>query len=85
MSINFSAEPYPLPRKQVWLPPRSQVGGDTLALRGRGWGTQYRRGTESLLLYVYYNPSLRAKRISMFTLYGEVTILHVFAVEMSVS
>ncbi len=54
-------------------------GGHT---RFTGGGPNTDEGTESLVLYVYYDLSLRAKRISICTLYGEVAILHVFAVEM---
>jgi hypothetical protein len=44
-------------------------------LRGNGWGTQFRRRAENLVLYVYYNPSaVRPDELKVTTSNGIVQI-----------
>ena len=62
--------PPPTPQTKVAPPlaPRTQVGG-THSLPGEGVGGPYSdEGTESLVLYVYYNPftvNIRETKISV--------------------
>jgi hypothetical protein len=57
------AAPHPLTRKRVLLPPFRFKGGETHSLEEEGvrgpWGTKFRRRirSDTLVLYVYYNPS----------------------------
>jgi hypothetical protein len=46
------------PASECGSPKDPRGGCDTLAGRGRGWGgPNFDEGTETLVLYVYYDPS----------------------------
>jgi hypothetical protein len=51
--------PHSLTRTRVLLPPPPSLGprGRHNRLRGRGWGPDTDEGTDTLVLYVYYNHS----------------------------
>ncbi len=51
--------PHPLPHKRVWLLPRTQVGENTRLRMGGGGGSKSDEGTETLVLYVFYNHSTK--------------------------
>jgi hypothetical protein len=68
--------PLPLSRKRVLLPPFGSKRRNTLAMGERVCGPNSNEGTDTLVLYVYYNTSKMLNDVSEFPVHGGIDYPH---------